>query len=184
ATVRDLEQAFVEREHRGALRTERELRGPPRARQRRGHRAVDAQVAQALAQRARLRFAFRRQRDVLAALVAAFGIPRGLAVARGQQPHNASSESTPVIPRKAISCCSGTGRSTVIAAKASPSPLAPSEKLTMLIPAAPRCEPTSPTRPGRSTFCISSRCASGSNSISTPSSRTTQIGRASCRETV
>ena len=64
-------------------------------------------------------------------------------------------------------------------ARASPSPLAPSEKLTMLMPAAPSCEPTRPIMPGRSSLRISSTCACGSNSISTPSRRTTRGPRCS-----
>src|SRR4249919_340576 len=179
--VRDFLETLVEGQHRRAFLTECELRRACGAYQRRGDGAIDAHLAEPFAERARLYFADRRQRDVFLALVAALGVPRSFAVACEQYLHayTCCSESTPGVARRVTSCGSLKGWSTVIAARAWPSPAAPSAKLTMLIPAAPSCEPTVPIMPGRSSLRSSSTCACGSNSISTPSRRTTRGPR--CR---
>ena len=78
--VRDLHQAGIGAEHRRTF-AERDLGGAPRTRQRRCDGAHDRHVGQALRERGGLRFADRRQRDVLLSLVAAFGVPGRFAVA-------------------------------------------------------------------------------------------------------
>ena len=95
--VGDFLEAIVGRQHRGPRVAEREFGGAQRARQRRSDGTIDAHVAQAVAERTRLRFTDRRQRDVFLALVAAFGIPRGFAVA-GEQDFHASRSVIRAVP--------------------------------------------------------------------------------------
>ncbi|MDQ1187965.1 hypothetical protein QE447_000468 [Stenotrophomonas sp. SORGH_AS282] len=74
-------------QHAGALGTEGQLRGALRARQRRGDSTGDVHRLQAFTQGLGLGFADRRQRDIDLALVTAFGIPGGFAVAGKQDAH-------------------------------------------------------------------------------------------------
>ena len=74
-------------QHVGTRVAQGQPRRQLRTRQRRRHRAVDAHILEALAQRSRLTLADRRKRDVDLALVAAFGVPGRFAVAGKQDAH-------------------------------------------------------------------------------------------------
>ncbi len=86
-TVGDFLQLRLGQQHVGAGGTKRQLRGPLRARQRRGDGTGDVHRGQAGTQSLGLGFADRRKRDVDLALVAAFGVPRRFAVAGKQDAH-------------------------------------------------------------------------------------------------
>ena len=88
--VGDFHQARIGDELRRARFAQREFGGGLCAHQRRCDRAVDAYIGEPRTERARLRFAHRRQRDVFLTLIAAFGIPRRFAVACEEDFHGVS----------------------------------------------------------------------------------------------
>ena len=78
--VGNFHQSGISDELRCARIAQCEFSGGFRAHQRRCDSAIDADIRKARPQRARLRFAHRRQRDVFLTLIAAFGVPRRFAV--------------------------------------------------------------------------------------------------------
>ena len=83
----DFHQTFIKGQLRGARFAQCQLRSAGGACKRRGHCTVDAQRMQALAQGGSLANANLGQGNIHLPLIAAFGVPRGFAVAGKEYVH-------------------------------------------------------------------------------------------------